>query len=674
MSIRKRMAVTIGGLLSLLLAVSLYLIVDATMRLSEAGAVGQRISASPGIAALMHELQRERGMSAGYLASRAGAFRSELAAQRSATDEAVIEYHKEVSALGGAGEIGATMSRVEDALNSLDIMRRSVDRLEAAPKEMVAFYSEFIAGLLALASDVANGVRDPAIAREAAVLRAILVAKEKAGQERAAGNSGYAAGAFDVPTLTRLTTLIGEQEAALNDARHLAAPELQSAMDQLQSSPVVERVKALRAKAAENLASGVPLGIPASDWFAATTDRIEQMNKVAELSTNRLVVETRRYGDGALMALIFWSVAGVACLALSAGLCTWLNRTLVKPLVSLIDRVREVGGGRTDVVIPEASRPDELGQLGRALDTFRANIIERERLETAERRAASERDQRRTRLEKQVADFRLQAQTAMEDLKTVATQMFGASAEIVDAADRARSGAKDADGATDATATAANSVAAAVEELSASIREISGRTSENQTAAVAASRAANDMKETAQKLDSAANAIGGVITLIAEIASQTNLLALNATIEAARAGEAGRGFAIVAAEVKRLSEQTAKATSEIAEQIRAIQEQATGSVSRIDAIGGSISQLLGATTAIAAAVEEQTAATDSISQSVHEAANGSHVARESVRGLSNSIHHTAGVADQVRGASSALTRTTDNFREVVANFLNAVAA
>ncbi len=162
----------------------------------------------------------------------------------------------------------------------------------------------------------------------------------------------------------------------------------------------------------------------------------------------------------------------------------------------------------------------------------------------------------------------------------------------------------------------ASMVAAATEELTASIDEISTQVAMSVEIGERANVAAKRSDKMVQGLDKAATKIGEVVNLISEIAEQTNLLALNATIEAARAGEAGKGFAVVASEVKHLANQTAKATEDITEQIAAIQNATKDTVTSIHEIGETITQVNEIFTTVASAVEEQSAATSEVAHNI----------------------------------------------------------
>ncbi len=170
--------------------------------------------------------------------------------------------------------------------------------------------------------------------------------------------------------------------------------------------------------------------------------------------------------------------------------------------------------------------------------------------------------------------------------------------------------------------TSADTIAASMEELTTAIREISSQVATSAGVAVEAVTHSEAAGELVQTLDSGAQAIGEIVSLIKGIAEQTNLLALNATIEAARAGDAGKGFAVVANEVKSLATQTAKATEDISNQVGEIQSVTSQTVESIGTIRSVIDRMNESSSAISAAIEEQNATTEQVAGTVGLVAQG----------------------------------------------------
>jgi methyl-accepting chemotaxis protein len=258
-------------------------------------------------------------------------------------------------------------------------------------------------------------------------------------------------------------------------------------------------------------------------------------------------------------------------------------------------------------------------------------------------------------MEASLDTFWNQAQHLLKDVDQRTEDMSRMAGTMITVATAASGEAESAVGEAERTSSNVATVASASGELAASIQEIARQLAGASETAEKAKDMANASAGALARLSASSQQIGDVVGLIQQIAAQTNLLALNATIEAARAGEAGRGFAIVASEVKELAGQTAKATEEISTQIAAIQGGTAMAVDNINKVTSVMLDIDRITTAIASAVEEQGAATREISDNVQAAANGSQRLSRTVDSVGEAVVKTLDNAELVRKSTAVLT-------------------
>ena len=361
---------------------------------------------------------------------------------------------------------------------------------------------------------------------------------------------------------------------------------------------------------------------------------------------------------------------------LGGALALLLGKGISRPMTAMCKAMRELAGGNFDVVLPGLGRKDELGEMAAAVEEFKVQAIakaERDaRAQDAQNKASSA--ARRTELIRFADDFEAAVGAIVSNVSASAVQLESAAGTLTRTAETTQTLSSQVAGASEEASSNMQSVATATEELSTSVEEIGRRVRDSNRIAEAAVLQAQQTDGRIGKLSRAAQEIGDVVKLITAIAEQTNLLALNATIEAARAGEAGRGFAVVASEVKSLASQTAKATDEISSHISGMQGATQESVAAIKEIGGTIAQISNIASSIASAVEQQSSATQEIARSVQNVARGTHEAAANIMQVNRGATETGSASEEVLNSAQTLASESTRLREELDRFMANIRA
>ena len=379
----------------------------------------------------------------------------------------------------------------------------------------------------------------------------------------------------------------------------------------------------------------------------------------------------------AVVDRMLWSagIAAAILLVLLGAAAFFTTRWLLGPLGRIRGALEGLGAGRADTEVPYRERQDEIGAMAKSVQIFKDSMVETDRLRAEQEQLKAQSDaERRQSMLALAQRFEASVGGIVGEVGHSATELQKTARAMANNAEEASRQSAAVATASDHTTSNVQTVAAATEELSSSIREIGSQVQESTRIVGTAVQQADQTTSQVQGLSAAAQKIGDVVRLINDIASQTNLLALNATIEAARAGEAGKGFAVVASEVKTLATQTAKATEEIAAQIRAIQDATAGSAASIQEISATINRVNEISTTIASAVEEQSAATREISGNAGQAAAGTDEVARNVERVKNAAGDAGSAAGQVLEASGELAQQAEALRREVDSFIARVRA
>ena len=371
----------------------------------------------------------------------------------------------------------------------------------------------------------------------------------------------------------------------------------------------------------------------------------------------------------------FWTALGLGMAGIAVGsvVAIQLIFSIVPPLHRIIEVTHALREGELAVAIPYGTRADEIGDMARALDTFRRTAQDKQTLErdqSAQKLRAEE--ERRAALHQVAHSFEQHVGAVVQSVVASVSTLRGSAHSMAETAKSTSSQVGTVAQAAEAASTNVQEVASATEQLASEIARIAEAVKRAQDVTERADGAARDTTAMIRKLAESVTGIGEIVALINDIASQTNLLALNATIEAARAGESGKGFAVVANEVKHLANQTGRATEDITQRIQAIQSGTAEAVSAMRHIAETIGEMTGISGSVREAIERQDDATGAIVRNIENAARGTLQVSDNIHAVGNAARGTGDTAAAISTAAAALADQSARLQQEVNGFLGQV--
>ncbi|MCM5704207.1 methyl-accepting chemotaxis protein [Larsenimonas salina] len=574
---------------------------------------------------LVHALQGERNLSAGYLANNRQQFGEALSQQRRQVDTELTRWKDAIGELTGTEDqtIAGPVDAAKTSLNKLDALRSDVDAGGISPPQAADAFTRETTGLIAIIGQVAHLPKDADIAGRISAYYSFLAAKDLTGTERGLVAGALAMNQMPLPQQQMWMQLIGREQAYLETFKALANPSVVAQYNDLMAVPDIAAIRTIRQDIMSKLDVGGFNRSP-DTWFGLLATKMDIMKRIENQAVADIMTKVEALRSASITSMWTYVILTAAILLITLALTWVIVQAINRPLLAALKIIKHRGNDLTQRLAVPGS--DELSRL---YSSFNTASEETERL---------------------VGNIKYNAHTVSD-----------ASHEIAQGNANLASRTEEQSASLEETAASMTEITETVRHTADNAAQAKKLSEQAERESAAAFDSAESTREAMGRIQDANQQVAAVVSAIDSIAFQTNLLALNASVEASRAGEQGRGFAVVAAEVRQLASRSAEEAS----RVRTLIKQSTETIEEGNQRVTSTHKAL---TDIRARIKEVAVLVAEISTAASEQSDGVGQIHQAISQLDDTTQRNAALVEEIAAASKLLDDQAVEMNELIAHY------